>query len=127
MRTLVRNHTFILLAFLFLGGCLGDSKEIQIVKNGHFNNYPSKPIGEAVDQFFGNPTWESGTGIDGETKGKTLVNVGGRMTYMEKEVQGKIQFVVNKETGVFEIQAFEMNGIPQNRLMMAALLEKMFQ
>ena len=127
MRTLVRNLTFILLSFAFLGGCFGDSKEIQIVKSGHFNNYPNKPIGIAIDHFFGNPKWESGTGIDGETKGKTLLNVGGRMTYMGKEVEGKIQFVVDNENGAFELHAFELNGIPQNGLMMAALLEKMFE
>ena len=49
------------------------------------------------------------------------------MTYMGKEVEGKIQFVVNKENGVFELHAFEMNRIPQNGLMVAALLQKMFE
>ena len=43
---------------LFLG--CGDSKEVQLIKTGHFTDHPSKTIGDAVNGFFKNPSWESG-------------------------------------------------------------------
>ena len=119
-------YVLAILLTLIVAGCFGDSEEISIVKNGHFNGHPQKTVGEAVDNFFANPKWESGVGSDGETKGKTLVNATGKITYMDKEVKAEIQFIVNKDNGTFNMNAFEMNGIPQNVFMVAGLINKMF-
>ena len=106
---------------------LFDSPEIQMVKGGHLSQYPGKTIGEAIDGFFGAPAWESGTGSDGATKGKTLVNATRKITYMEKEITAAMQFVVNVEAGTFELSALEFNGIPQNALIRGVLIKKMFE
>jgi hypothetical protein len=50
----------------------------------------------------------------------------GGMTFDGEPVDALLQF---KVTSIFdcEISAFEMNGVPQNELMLAGLLEKMFE
>ena len=101
----------------------GLDSEIQLVQNGHFSEYPKKTIGEAVDGFFGDTEWESGIGAEGET----LVNARGKMFYMEKEVEGLIQFIVDKEEGTFVLNTFEINGVPQDQSMINALIGKMFE
>ena len=100
----------------------GENAEITMVKEGYFTSYPNKSIEQAVNGFFGNPSWEAIIADDGNK----YVNVTGSMTYMEKEVVGKLQFKINEENSTFEINAFEINGLPQNRLMLAGLLSKMF-
>ena len=125
---------FILALAMLVGGCsakdvlsLLDSPEIQLVKEGHLYDYPDKTVGEAVDGFFGSPSWESGEGIEGETKGKTLVDATGKITFMEKEITAAIQFVVDEKAGTFELLSLELNGIAQTALMRGALIRKMFE
>jgi len=121
-------HFLCLVSFsLAVTGCFMESEEVRTVKDGHFSDHPEKTVGEAIDSFFANPRWESGIGVDGETKGKTLVNVKGRITYMEKEVTAGLQFIVDPEKGSFQLHAMEMNDVPQNYFLMAALVEKMFE
>lgn len=103
------------------------SKAIALVKSGHFTDHENKTVGEAVDGFFSNPKWETGFGVDGETKGKMLVNARGGMTYMDKPVDAQIQFTVDMDNGTFQMNAFELNGIPQNQLMIVSLINKMFE
>ena len=119
-----------ILILLFVGFGFADgfsSKAEKIVKNGHFNTHQEKTIGKAVNDFFGSPRWESGTGSDGETKGKSLVSVKGRIKYMDKDVDAHIQFVVNETDGTFELRAFEINEIPQNKIMILSLINKMYE
>ncbi|MDE3032113.1 MAG: DUF4339 domain-containing protein [Acidobacteriota bacterium] len=104
-----------------------EAKAVRLVKTGHLQSHPEKTVGDAVDAFFGDPKWESGTGVAGETEGKTLVDATGRINYLDKAVNARIQFVVNTEEGTFELRAFEMNGIPQNQLMTGVLIEKMYE
>ena len=99
------------------------SIEVTIVKNGTLNSYPNKTIGEAVNSFFGNPKWKKIIADDGHT----YVNAEGKITYMEKEVNAAIQFRIYKETNTFEINAFEINGVPQNNFMLYGLLSKMYE
>jgi len=97
------------------------SKEIEMVKNGKLSMCPDYTVGEMVEGFYSSPKWEDGTAEGG---GK-FVNAIGGMTFQEKSVEGTIQFMVNVEKGAFQFNAFEMNGIPQNRLLAIALLKKM--
>lgn len=103
------------------------SKAEKIVKTGHFKSHPEKTVGKAVNDFFGNPRWESGTGSDGETKGKSLVSAKGRIKYMDRDVSAHIQFVVDETDGSFELRAFEINEIPQNKIMILSLINKMYE
>ncbi|MBN1599038.1 MAG: hypothetical protein JW894_12155 [Bacteroidales bacterium] len=85
--------------------------------------YPDKTVTEAVNGFFSEPKWESF--FDVEIEG-FYVNMKGGMTFDGKPVDALLQF---KVTSIFdcEISAFEMNGVPQNELMLVGLLEKMFE
>ena len=115
-----------LLCVLLVSSC-SDSAAVQAVKNGHLESYPDKTISSAIDNFFGSPKWKSGIGSDGETQGKTLVNVKGNIMYQDKKIEAELQFIVDNDTGTFKINALEFNGIPQNQLMIAGLIQKMFE
>lgn len=115
-----------LIASVFFTSCFED-KAISIVKNGHFSGYTNMIVGEAVDGFFANQKWTSGIPTDEEFSEFMLVNVEGKILYNEKKVNAEIQFLVDEDTGVFELYAFEMNGIPQNDIMKLYLIESMFE
>ena len=119
----VLRVVFAAICFLLVASC-AESPAVQSVKNGHLTDYPHKSIGSAIDGFFANPRWSSGTGTDGQT---TLVNVRGDILYHEKRVTAELQFVLDDETGSFRINALEFNGIPQNRLMITTLIERAFE
>ena len=111
--------------FLVIFSC-EDDPSINLVKNGTFNAYPNQLIGEAVEKVMSNPKWESGIGIEGETKGKTLVNLTGGVTYYDKPVEILWQFVVDESNLSFESYAIEMNGIPQGDDILYQLLDLLF-
>ena len=115
-----------LIASVFFTSCFED-KAISIVKNGHFSGYTNMTVEEAVDGFFANQKWTSGIPTDEEFSEFMLVNVEGKILYNEKKVNAEIQFLVDEDTGVFELYAFEMNGIPQNDIMKLYLIESMFE
>lgn len=100
-----------------------DSEEVKIVKNGKLNAYPNKTIGDAIDSFFGDSSWSSGV----SEKGLKFVDVAGKITYMEKPINAKMQFVLDKNGTQFSVRALEFNDIPQNQLMIEGLLEKIYQ
>lgn len=117
------------LGILALGGIVhavrsersSDDRLVRIVKDGHLTQYPKTTVGRAVDRFFGNPKWESGTADDGSS----VVNVTGKIQFMDRDVNARVQFVVHPSDSTFEVYAFEMNGVPQNDLMKFGLLAKM--
>jgi hypothetical protein len=49
------------------------------------------------------------------------------MTVAEKDVICALQFLVDTKNGVFQVQALEFNSVPQNQLMITALLTKMYE
>lgn len=114
--------SIILVLVLFLSAC-SDSSEIKMIKESKLNINPEKTIGAAVDDFFGSPKWEKLVAADG----LTYVNVSGKMFFMEKEVDGVLQFKISENGEDFEVSSFEMNEIPQNKLMLAGLLNEMFK
>jgi len=103
------------------------TKAIELVKGGHFVDHDNKTVGEAVDGFFSNPRWESFAGMGDDSTEKMVVNVQGGMTYMEKPVDATLQFTVDMASGAFKVNAFELNGIPQNGFMISGLINKMFE
>lgn len=100
----------------------GMSSEISMVKNGTLANFPNKTIGEAIEGFMGNPHWDTILGNDGNK----YVNVTGSISYMQEEVRAAIQYRLNDNDNSFQINALEFNGIPQNGLILAVLLDKMY-
>lgn len=114
---------FVVLIVLLAVVSSSNDANVGLVKTGHLSAYPNIPIGKAVDGFMGSPRWESGTATDGTE----VVNVRGKIRFMEKEVEALLQFEIDPDHETFEVGALEFNGIPQNPLIKAALLEKMYE
>ena len=108
------------MTFSFLLSCAEDPS-VSMVKSGVLDSCPDKNMDEMVNGFLGSPKWTSGISEDGQK----FVNIEGRLTYAEKEVDGLIQFLVNDDNNSFEFSAFEINEVPQSILIANALLEKM--
>lgn len=100
--------------------CAKQDGSVAMVKNGTLSNCQAT-VGKMVDGFMENPSWESGVS---ENQQK-FVNVSGGITYMGKPVKAVVQFMLNEKEGTFQYNAFEVNEIPQDNLIAAALLEKM--
>lgn len=115
---------FLLSLAVFTGGCGDDDKNptgsqdivVNTVRNGHFNNYRSKTVGKLAECYFSRPRWESLTGTDGNT----YVNLSGQITYVGETVNALLQFQITGSS--WEINAFEMNNIPQGSLLTSGLV-----
>ena len=105
------------------GGGTSESEVVQMVRGGTLGGYPSKTLGEAVDGFLQNPRWEHIRGEDGND----YVNITGNASFMDSQVDMLLQYRVDRESGSFELQAFEMNDIPQNAFMYNGLLSAMYE
>ena len=117
---------FCITTLLVFTSCF-QSKAISIVKDGHFTYYDEMTVGEAVDGFFGNPKWKSYVPADKELRDFMLVNVEGKIIYDDEKADAIIQFIVDEDTGEFELYAFEIDGVPQNDYMIVSLIEAMFE
>lgn len=123
------KNLFVILAVIVLGVIIfslfasgSSSKYIDMVKNGHPVDYPDSTYGEAFDAFFSNPKWE----YFKSTEEDDVVEFQGGCTYSESDVVVTLQFILDVDAGTFEAGYFDMNGIPQNQLFTAALIEKVF-
>lgn len=110
----------ILLSTLFLA-CM-ESKEVKLVKNGILYGYENKTLGEAVEGFFEDPTWEKITGTDGNI----YVNVSGKILYGDLEVEVILQYLVESD-GSFTFNAIEVDEVPHDVYVYRELLEKMYE
>lgn len=104
-----------------------EKQAIKTIKESYFDNYPSMTIGKAVDNFFSKAKWSAGLPEDNALRGYMLVNCKGGITYDDKPVDAEIQFLLHSETGAFELNAFELNGIPQSQYMIMSLLSAMYE
>lgn len=105
------------------GVTAGDPQIVSMVKDGTLSAYPDRTIGEAVEGFFANPRWEHIVAEDGND----YVNVRGRISYAGEPADAVVQYAVDPETGSFQVNAFEINGLPQNELMYLELVAKMYE
>jgi len=103
-----------------LAGRVHDAN-VEMVRGGTLSACPSATVGKMVDSFLDDPSWESGVG-EGNVR---FVNIAGGMTYADKLVRAVIQFTVDDKNGTFEYNAFEINEVPQNKLMALGLITKM--
>lgn len=136
---------------VFLTGCsetditdqmanIKNAKEEHVlsVKGGSPVGHPDMTFGEAFDNFFAYPTWQYFVGIqegydeDGDGKPDyTIDNVDvveftGYCTYQDVEVKARIQFTLAEDGDTFETTYLAFNEVPQNRLILYALLDKVF-
>ncbi len=105
------------------GGDSSQSEVVQMVREGILEDYPAQTLGDAVDSFFRNPRWDHIRGEDGND----YVNITGKASFMDSTVDMLLQYRVDRESGVFELQAFEMNDVPQNMIMYNGLLSAMYE
>ena len=103
-----------------------DNKYVQMVKNGYPNSYPNSyptvSYEQAFTSFFGSPQWKHFKAEDG----REVVEFTGDCTYQDAPVKARIQFIVNEQQGTFETAYLAFNEVPQNKLILAALIEKAF-
>ena len=116
-----------------------EDEHVLSVKNGSPNNYPDKTFGDSFDDFFGSPTWKyfKGTqeGPDEDGNGEPdyvnddvdIVEFTGYCTYEGTEVKALIQFTFNDSDDTFEAAYLSFNDVPQNMLILAGLMEKVFE
>ena len=115
-----------------------EDEHVLGVKGGTPNAYPDKTYEEAFENFFGSPTWKyfvgtkEGPDEDGDGKpdytedNVDIVEFTGYCTYQDVEVKALIQFTLSKDDNTFEATYLSFNEVPQNMLMLSALLEAAF-
>lgn len=99
-----------------------DNKYVLMVKNGYRENNPALTYDKAFSAFFETPRWKY---IKGD-EGKNIVEFTGDCTYQDVAVKARIQFAVDEKNGSFEAAYLAFNEVPQNRLILATLIEKAF-
>ena len=107
-------------SFLFVG-CSSTDSRISLVKNGVMDFCPQATVNELVNNYVLNPKWSAIVATDGED----YVNLKGKITYDERPANMLLQFKVDTNSDRFEVNAFEINEIPQNVFMQNALLSDM--
>jgi hypothetical protein len=98
----------------------GFAPEVELVRDGRFSRAPWATVGESFEQFLSNPEWA----VIHTEDGAVYVNLTGELTYMNKPVEGLLQFSVDMDATRWEFVTVEFNGIPQNKLVMAVLAKK---
>ena len=112
----------LLLSTLFILQSCSEDPTIQRIKDGTFNNCNKATIEYLVDNFFNSPSWTAIVASDGSM----YVNLTGEMTYDDVPVDALVQFTAPmNDNASFEINAFEMNDLPQNAFMVGALVTAM--
>ena len=97
------------------------------VKNGTNFAYPGITYGEAFDSFFGSPTWKYFEGSrEDELETHDVVEFTGYCLYQDVEVKVRIQFTLSIIDDSFEATFLAMNEVPQNALILTALIDKAF-
>ena len=99
-----------------------NDKYVQMVRNGYPSSHPSVSYEQAFTTFFGSPQWKHFKAEDG----REVVEFTGDCTYQDAPVKARIQFVVHEQQGTFETAYLAFNEVPQNKLILSALIEKAF-
>ena len=117
--------TFAILLFApsWISGITGitDPSVVTSVKGGVLTSYPNKTVEQMVDKYFSYPKWEAIVATDRNT----YVNITGKISYDNKNVNVLMQYKVNTDNS-FELKALEFDGVPQNLIVYNALIESMY-
>ena len=117
----MKKILFLISALFILQSCSEDPT-IQWIKEGTFNNCNKATVGDLADNFFAYPSWTAIAATDG----RSYVNLTGEMTFEGNAVDALVQFTAPmSDNAGFEINAFEMNNLPQNAFMVGALVTAM--
>ena len=97
------------------------------IHRSYFENYPYKPIGQAVDSFISNPRWEVGRPTDPDFSGYTIVNLYGGVIQAGQKKPAVIQFLFDNATREFELVAMEVDGWPVNEYAVDSFIDTMMK
>lgn len=100
-----------------------NSEFVMNVKNGTLNSFPDQLIGDAFEDFFSSGDWKY---FQADT-GEQVVEFTGFCMYMEEKVKARLQFIVDEDTGNFEVGALSFNEVPQNELTIETLLLAIYE
>ena len=122
----------ILIVVLATDSCGGDSDSSQsqsyvnpyvsMVKNARNSSY-GITYGAAFDRFFSSPEWS----YFKATTGEHVVEFEGDFLYDGARARATIQFVLNMSEGTMTVYHLSINGQAQSRLLLTALVNKVFE
>lgn len=95
---------------------------VKMVKNATHSEY-GITYGKAFDSFFSDPEWSYFEASTGEK----VVEFEGGFSYSGSPATAKIQFVLDISAGTFSAHFLSINGEAQNKLMLAAMIKKVFE
>lgn len=95
---------------------------VQIVKTTENSNY-GITYGKAFDSFFTSPSWD----YFKATTGEHVVEFEGGFLYDGKPATATIQFVLDLDEGMLQVYHLSINGVAQNKLMLSAMIKKVFE
>tara|TARA_Y100000991_G_C21932690_1_gene331574 strand:- start:266 stop:640 length:375 start_codon:yes stop_codon:yes gene_type:complete len=119
----MKKLLFALIPIFILQSCSSfEDVTITRIKDGSFNACSEATIGDLANNFLSNPKWEAIIATDG----MSYVNLTGGMTLDGKPVDALVQFTAPmRDYDDFGINAFELDEIPQNALMISELVNVM--
>ena len=94
---------------------------VTLVKTAENSKY-GITYGRAFDSFFTHPRWEYFQAVSGEH----VVEFNGGFLYDGEPATATVQFVIDLDEGMLEVYHLSIDGVAQSRLMLSALLEKVF-
>lgn len=93
----------------------------NIIRDGHFNDYPNIKIGDAYNKFFSSPQWKYFKSDDGTE----VVEFSGGCQFRNADVNVRQQFILHTDD-TFEAGALSINEVPQLQLISSALISTIF-
>lgn len=108
---------FIIAIVYFLIHSTTPAKEEQLIKNSVLEEYPSKTIGEALDEFFYNPIW---------IPNEETVEFNGEAYWGDEEATFTLTFNIDLENNTFSLEHYKINDIPQSDANLNLLLETIY-
>ena len=101
---------------------VAENPYVTIVKTTKNSKY-GITYGAAFNSFFSSPDWDYFKASSGEH----VVEFQGKFYYDNSPATATVQFVVDTDAGTLEVYHLSINGVAQSRLMLAALVQKVFE
>ena len=98
------------------------SPYVTMVKEATHSSY-GITYGKAFDSFFADPEWSYFKADSGED----VVEFTGEFSYSGSPATAKIQFVLDLSGGTFTAYHLSIDGVAQNKLMLSAMIQKVFE
>ena len=98
------------------------SPYVTMVKEATNSTY-GITYGDAFDSFFSDPEWDYFKASTGEH----VVEFEGGFLYDGAPATATIQFVLDMEEGTLTVYHLSINGVDQSKLMLSALVKKVFE